>query len=279
MGDHLNRGLANIDDDTWKAIDEAAVSAARTCLSARRFLDVEGPYGVGLTAIEVDEDGVTRAESAERASIVLGRVVPVPQLRTSFVLGVRRLAARGQGQPLDLRTVEDAAQRLAASEEDIVFRGEPQANLVGLLTATGRQELPGRAWDTVEAALEDVLAAVTKLGEAGFRGPYALALAPARYNSLFRVYENSNLVQLDHFKKICGRGVFKAPIEGGVVVDPQAGRIVVGQDLTAGYERSDGTHHHLYLTESLVLRIDEPRAICTLGMGGAAATTSGERPA
>lgn len=266
--DHLNRGLASIDEDVWKAIDEAAVSAARGCLTARRFLDVDGPFGVGFTALEVGEDTVTRAESDRRASIVASRVVPVPQLRTSFVLGVRRLAARGKGQPLDLRAVEDAAQRMAASEEDLIYRGEPAANLVGLLTAEGHLDVPGRPWESVEDALEDVLAAVTALGEAGFRGPYALALSAARYNSLFRVYEDSNLVQLDHFRRVCARGVYKAPVYGGVVVDPQAARIVVGQDLAAGFERSDGTHHHLYLTESLMVRIDEPRAVCTVAAAG-----------
>jgi uncharacterized linocin/CFP29 family protein len=39
---------------------------------------------------------------------------------------------------------------------------------------------------------------------------------------------------------------------------------VLGQDLRAGYIGQDGVHHQLYLTESIVLRIDEPRAICTI---------------
>ena len=34
-------------------IEEAAVSAARDILSGRRIIDVEGPYGLGLTAVEV----------------------------------------------------------------------------------------------------------------------------------------------------------------------------------------------------------------------------------
>jgi hypothetical protein len=32
-----------------------------------------------------------------------------------------------------------------------------------------------------------------------------------------------------------------------------------------GYINQDGVHHHLFITESLVLRIDEPGAICTIG--------------
>jgi uncharacterized linocin/CFP29 family protein len=48
--DYLNRQTAPFDGDLWKLIDEAAVSAAREVLTGRRFLEVEGPYGVGLTS-------------------------------------------------------------------------------------------------------------------------------------------------------------------------------------------------------------------------------------
>lgn len=269
--DHLNRSQAPIGGEFWKTLDEAAVGAARAILTARRFLDVEGPFGVGLTAIEVGDDGPVREETAERAGLIAGRVLAVPLLRKSFALSVRRLAAHGQqGQPLDLTAVERAAEDLAASEEDLIYHGEPKAGLVGLLTVPGRQEAAVRDWGSVETALEDVLAAVTKLGKAGFRGPYALALSPERFNSLFRLYEDSNLSQIKHFNQICARGVFKAPIDGGVVVDPRAGKIIIGQDLAVGFSRSDGTHHHLYLTESLVLRVDDPGAVCSFSTSAAA---------
>jgi uncharacterized linocin/CFP29 family protein len=47
---------------------------------------------------------------------------------------------------------------------------------------------------------------------------------------------------------------------------------VLGQDLRAGYIGQDGVHYQLYLAESIVLRIDEPQAICTIS-----ATSSGLR--
>jgi hypothetical protein len=49
----------------------------------------------------------------------------------------------------------------------------------------------------------------------------------------------------------------------------------MGQDLRAGYIGQDGVHYELYLTESLVLRIDEPKAICTIT---AQTTTTGIAP-
>src|SRR5215469_3193518 len=54
-----------------------------------------------------------------------------------------------------------------------------------------------------------------------------------------------------------GRGRLSRPLRIGV------GALVLGQDLRAGYTGKDGVHYQLHLTEGFVLRIDEPRAICT----------------
>ena len=60
----------------------------------------------------------------------------------------------------------------------------------------------------------------------------------------------------------------EAPIEGGVLVDPRVGALILGQDLEPGYIGQDGVHYQLYLSESIVLRIDEPKAICVIASQG-----------
>ena len=87
---------------------------------------------------------------------------------------------------------------------------------------------------------------------------------PALYNGLFRRYAGTDMLQLEHLRRLCQRGVYKAAIEGGVLVDPRVGKLIIGQDLMAGYIGQDGVHYQLYVTESVVLRLDEPRAICTI---------------
>jgi hypothetical protein len=59
-----------------------------------------------------------------------------------------------------------------------------------------------------------------------------------------------------------------------VLVDPRVGALVLGQDLRAGYVGQDGVHYEFYLTESIVLRIDEPGAVSVI-----AARVSSERAA
>jgi uncharacterized linocin/CFP29 family protein len=264
--DYLNRSQAPFGAEIWQAIDAAAVGAARERLTGRRFLDIEGPFGIGLTTIEVGNDEYCREPAAGEAGAVMGRALSIPMLRKSFRLSIRRLAAHIENrQPLDLAPVEDAAEAVAGREEELVYRGSGEAfNLRGLQTIDGRHALPGGDWAAVDRALGDVLAAVTTLDESGFRGPYALALSPALYNGLFRLYPGSDTMQLEHLRRLCTRGIFKAAIDGGILVDPRVGVLIVGQDLQAGYGGQDGVHYQLYLTESLVLRIDEPRAICTI---------------
>lgn len=262
---YLNRGYAPFADEIWEKIEEAAVKAARDRLSARRFLDVDGPFGNGLTTIEVGNDGYCRQPGPDEAGQVIGRAISVPMLRKSFKLSIRRLAAYLEnGLPLNLTPVEDAAEAVAAREEETIYFGQPDFGLEGLLTARGRKHIDGGNWANLEQVLNDVIAAVTTLDDQGFRGPYALVLSPPLYNGLFRHYPGTNLLQLEHLRRLFNRGIHKATIEGGALVDPHVGPLIIGQDLSAGYVAQDGIHFELYLSESIVLRLDEPQAICTI---------------
>lgn len=263
--DHLNRAQAPFPAELWSKIDEEAIRAARDMLTARRFLDVDGPYGAGLTSIEMGNDEYCRQPAPGEAGMVVGRAVSVPMLRRSFRLSIRRVAGHyHNGQPLDLNPAADAAEAVAAREEEVIYYGQKDFGLPGLLTAEGRNHLEGGDWSAVDQALNDVVAAVNKLDESGFRGPYALALSPALYNGLFRLYPGTDLLQLEHLKRLCTQGIYKAPIEAGVLVDPRVGTLIQGQDLMAGYAGQDGIHYDMYLSESIVFRLDEAKAICTI---------------
>jgi uncharacterized linocin/CFP29 family protein len=262
---YLNRGNASFSKEIWESIDEAAVGAAREVLTGRRFLEVDGPYGVGLTAIEAGEEGYCRQPAPDEAGAVLSKASAIPMLRKGFGLSVRRIEGyESMGQPLDLRSVEDAAEAVARREEEFIYYGQPDYGLEGLLTAKGRNEVQCEDWSKIEQALENVLSAVNHLDDNGFHGPYALALSPSWYNLLFRRYEGTDMLQLEHLKRLCEVGVFKAEIEGAVLVDPRAGRIIDGQDMMTGYSTNDGIHHQMFISESLVMRMEEPGAICTL---------------
>jgi uncharacterized linocin/CFP29 family protein len=265
MTAYLNRKSSGFTDEMWKRIDAAAIAAAQDILTARRFLDVEGPFSAGLTSVEVGTENYARPAEEARAAVVASRAIGVAMLQQVFDLSIRRVQGHlRMGLPLELRPVEDAAEAVAWREEELIYYGIPEHGLAGLMTAEGHSTVQIGEWEQIEQALNDVIAAVDRLDHSGFRGPYALALSPSRYNKLFRRYEGSDMLQLDHLSRLCEKGVYKAPIDGAVVVDPRVGQIDIGQDLQIGYSANDGIHFRLFASESLVLLLDEPGAVCTL---------------
>lgn len=262
---YLNRANTPLPPEIWDEIDGAAISAMTDALSARRFLDLEGPYGVGMTSLEVGADDFCREPGENEAAAVLSRAISVPILRKNFKLSIRQVEAHlHMGQRFESSPIEDAAEAVARREEDFIYNGSPGFGVEGLLTARGRSDVPIGDWSKVEQSLTDVLKAVAALDKAGFYGPYALALPPDHYNNLFKRYEGTDMLQHDHLRRLCQLGIYKAPIQSAVLVDARVGKLVVGQDAMAGYSSNDGIHYHLFISESIVPLLTEPKAICTL---------------
>jgi uncharacterized linocin/CFP29 family protein len=257
-------------------MEEAAVSAARDILTGRRIIDVDGPYGLGLTTLEVGNDDLCREPGPGEASAVLSHALSLPMIYRRFSLSRRRIAAfREMGQPLNLKVVEDAAQAVAMREEEFIYQGQPDFHLYGLLNVAGRNTLQGGDWSSVDQVLDNVIAAVNTLDSKGYRGPYGLALAPTLYNNLFRRYPGSDLLQIEHLKRLCTRGIVKANIDGGVLVAKDVGSIVLGQDLQIAYLSPDAAHDNFAVTESVVLKTEAPDAICTITPAETAAPARG----
>ena len=251
--------------ELWTAIEEAAISTARDLLSARRILNVEGPHGLGLTTVETGKEESVPSPGDNGVQTVVSRLLPVPFIYQPFVLSTRLIAAATEmHQPLNMKPVEDAAQAVAVREEELLYSGLPDQQLPGLLTVKGRNTHTGGDWSNLDQVLDDLIAAVNILDGKGYRGPYGVALAPTLYNNLFRHYPGTELLQIQHIERLCTRGIVKAAIAGGVVVAPDVGPIVLGQDLQVIYVNPGPAHYNFAVSESLALKIDAPDAICTI---------------
>jgi uncharacterized linocin/CFP29 family protein len=263
MAEQLIAG-GTVPADLLSKVEEKATAAARELLTGRRIIDVEGPYGLGLTTLEVGNDDLCRQPGPGEASAVLSHALSTAMIYRRFALSKRRIASsRECNQPLNLKVAEDAAQAVAVREEEFVYHGQPTFHLSGLLTAEGRNVLTGK-WSNVDEVLDNVIEAVNILDSKGYRGPYGLALAPVLYNNLFRRYAGSELLQIEHLKRLCTRGIVKAGIEGGVLVAKDVGSIVLGQDMQVSYLGPDAAHENFTVSESMILKIEAPDAICTI---------------
>ncbi|MGC8787992.1 MAG: family 1 encapsulin nanocompartment shell protein, partial [Anaerolineae bacterium] len=188
---------------------------------------------------------------------------------TTFVLGTRDLASyEREGVPLDLSAVTEAAIACARLEDDLIFNGLAKLRLPGLLNVPGHNKVKLSPWEKPGDAAEDVIKSLTALDSSGFHGPYSLALAPSRYNLLFRRYPQGNQTEMEHLQSMVTAGIFKAPIlkDGGVLLASgvQYASIVIGQDMSIGFIGPSNGDLEFSISESLVLRVRQPKSICVL---------------
>jgi uncharacterized linocin/CFP29 family protein len=265
---YLNRGDAPFGDGVWEQIDKVVVEAAKSELAGRRLLHTTEPYGLGLKALPF-ADYATEEKAVEGVTMAASCVIPLTLIQSEFSLPVRDIAAYEQsGMPLDLGPVAKAAIACARQEDQLIFNGSEAVGVRGLFNTPGTRSIKLKAWDEVGAAVVDIIAAVTELDNAGLHGSYALALTPKSYNHLFRLYPQGNMTELEHARQIVTDGMVKAPaIAGGGVLLSTGGspaRLVIGQDLMAGFIGAGPGRYEFTVSETIALWLRRPEAVCVL---------------
>jgi uncharacterized linocin/CFP29 family protein len=257
---YLAREDAPFESAVWELLDTTMKQVAKGQLVGRRLLETEGPYGLGLKAVPLPD-------RETESGLIASQVLPVLYVKEEFTLGTRDIASyEREGLAPDTSPVAEATLACARLEDELIFRGA--AGVPGLLAAEGANQMGLSSWDEVGAAANDIIQAITQLDGAGFHGPYALALAPARYNLLLRLYPRGKQSELEHIQTMVGEGVFKAPVlkSGGVLLaaNVRCASIVLGQDMSIGYIGPAGDRQEFTISESLTVNIRQPRAISVL---------------
>lgn len=271
MSKYLHRDEAPFGATVWNHIDEVVIGTARGQLSARRLLDIEGPYGFGVKALmETDTPaGDTAQYGGAEATLSAAASLPLATVRATFTLGARDIAAyEDHAQPLGAGPAAMAAIACAQQEDNIVFNGSKDLGIAGLVTAKETLSHKLKSWNQVGAAVDNLIDAVTKLDDAGFHGPYTLALAPKLFNMLFRRYPQGNATEIEHVRQLLGGSVVKAPAieKGGVLLVSQKyfASIAIGLDMTVGFIGPGDEGYDFFVIETLVPRIRQPKAVCVL---------------
>lgn len=255
----LGREEAPIGPEVWDVLDKTMVEAAKSVLAGRRILHTEGPFGLGLKAIPMQD-----IKSEE--GLITSSFVPVNMIQKMFLLSKRDIAAsEREGLPINTSVVANAAIEAAFLEDSLIFNGSPGSP--GLMNARGTKESKLSSWDTLGKAADDIIGAITLLDKAGFHGPYTMALAPRLYNLLLRRFPQGG-TELEHLQTIVTDGIYKAPIldHGGVLIASgvQFVSIILGQDMTVGFIGPVAEDLEFSISESFALMIREPKAICVL---------------
>ncbi|WIX98344.1 family 1 encapsulin nanocompartment shell protein [Amycolatopsis mongoliensis] len=268
---HLMRPLAPITDAGWKEIDAEARERLQTHLAARRVVDVAGPHGWRHSATDLGR--TTTLASASLAEVDEGvvvrqrRVLPLAEVRVPFTVSRGELddAERG-ADDLEFDDLDRAAKQIAMIENRAVFHGWAAAGITGIAEAS---PYPAASLgDDPEAYPGVVARAVDTLRQAGIKGPYGLAIAPAGYTRIVESTEHGGQLLFDHLRRVLGGGrVVRAPgLDSALVVSLDGGdfALELGQDLAVGYSHHDAETVTLYLEESFSFRVVEPDAAITL---------------
>jgi uncharacterized linocin/CFP29 family protein len=252
--DVLRRKLSPLIDAAWDMIDEEARRILSTNLSARRVVDLRGPEGWGLSAVN------------------LGRVEPGGEADGAVRGGVRKVLslaeldnlARG-ALDVDLDPVAAAAHEAARFEERAIHHGFAPAGIVGLREAS---EYPIIELGQTPAELLDAVSqALVVFHDAGVTGPHELVLGPGIYQMVLS--DNSTYPLRKQLTMLVGRPPVYSPVldATGLLVSTRGGdfELTLGQDMSIGYDHHVGDHVHLFVLESFTFRLVGPEAVVRLG--------------
>lgn len=261
--DILRKSMAPICDKAWEEINESAVEVLTSVLSARKFVDVEGPKGWDFPALSLGRVDVPKGQNGE-VQYGIHQVLPLIETRIPFELNIWELdnIARG-AKDIDLDNMEEAARKLARFEEDAIYNGFKPGNIKGIKECSDYDplSLPNDDDEIISVISEGI----AKLKAGSIEGPYSLVLNTElwqRFNSSGKGYPLRKRVE-----SLLGGSIIMAPyIDDAYLVSERGGdfEMVIGQDISIGYESHNQITVQLYFTESFTFQVVDPAAVIVL---------------
>jgi uncharacterized linocin/CFP29 family protein len=252
---NLHRELAPISAAAWEDIEAEARRTFERHVAARRIVDVPGPGGLQLAA--VDTGHLDPIDSPGDGVIArLRRSHPIVELRAPFTVDRQQVDDVERGaRDTDWQPVKEAARQIALAEDRAVFEGYEAAGIQGIRASSSNQPmtLPAEVRDYPTAISQ----AVSTLRLVGVAGPYTLALGANAYTRLSETAEYGYPVR-DHAARLLDGEIVWAPaIDGAFLMSRRGGdfELRLGQDLSIGYLSHDATTVRLYFQETLTVLV------------------------
>lgn len=267
---HLLRAHAPISDAAWAELEAEAVQRLTASLGARKLVDHSGPHGWSYSATNLGRTEEVADLPTEGIAAVRRKVLPLTEVRADFTVDRNELLDLDRGaQDTDLSGLDEAAMRMAATENIAVFHGWNAAGIGGVTEATPHPAIG--AAQNIEQYPRRVAKAVETLLGSGISGPYGLALGPADYTAVTETAEHGGYPLFDHLHKILNGPIVWTPgVRGGVVLSVRGGDFLFesGQDVSLGYDSHTRDTLHLYLQQTFSFRVTTAEAAVELAPVG-----------
>jgi uncharacterized linocin/CFP29 family protein len=263
----LKRHLAPITDAAWEEIDGNAKTFLSALLSARKVVDVVGPKGWDYSAVPLGRLEIPKQQKKGEVEYGVHRVQPLIEARMDFTLNIWELDNVTRGaKDIDFSAMEEAAHKITLFEEEAIYYGFEPGSIAGLKASSPYK--PIKLTTDPDKVMEIISGGITKLVEATVNGPYALVAGPEIWRFLASAGRGYPLRK--RVENLLGGPIVLSPfVDGGFLLSIRGGdlRLVLGQDLSIGYNSHDSKTVRLYFTESFTFQIIDPSVIMTIEFG------------
>lgn len=263
--DFLKRNKAPITDKVWEEIDDRAREVLKPELYARKFVDIDGPHGWEFSAQPLGR--VSKVQEAAGVYWAKREVLPLLELRIPFELDKKILDDINRGDPsVDLEPLDNAARKIAEFEDNLVYAGLESANIEGLKTVLENRKTDVKV-DSSSALLQGINQSMSEFKKEGIEGPFALVIDRKQWSKLIAERQGYPLNRLVKDLLFDGEIILSPRFEKPFLVSLQGGdlKLVVGQDMSLGYEGELKDKVRFYFIESLTFQIITPEAVLRLG--------------
>ena len=108
----------NILKKAWKEIIDRSAEIFKIYLTAREFVDIDGPHGLQQGGISTGRLLLPQKQSKEGINYGLREFLPLVEIRKPFELDIWELDNINRGaRDIDLEPLEEAAKEIALFEE------------------------------------------------------------------------------------------------------------------------------------------------------------------
>jgi uncharacterized linocin/CFP29 family protein len=264
----LKKSLAPITDNAWKEIHEQADMIFKTYLTARKFVDIDGPNGLEQAGVSTGRLKASQNQSKEGINYGVREILPLIEIRKPFELDIWELDNIERGaKDIDLDSLEKAAKQIALFEENAIYEGFSEGQIKGLIQVPASQKV--ETPDDPNEFLKILGAQILSLKIHGVEGPYTLIVGNQKYQDLISISKGYPVMKQ-----------LKDMLQGQIIVNQSGSttylvsergddfELTLGQDISIGYDGHDTDKVKLYFTESFTFRVLSPEAIRVLTHSG-----------
>jgi len=259
--DMLKRELAPINQKAWDEINEVAKDVFSNILSARKFIDVEGPFGWDYASVNIGKLTIPKKQMDKDISIGIRNVKPLVEVRIPFKVNIWDMDDLVRGsKEVEFEDMENAARKIAEFEENTIYYGLEQAAIEGIANSYGQK--PMNYENKPESFLKTMTDAVFTLVDSHINGPYTLVMNTDKWKKISSIFMGYPLKkQLKDL--IDGKIILTNNVKDAMVVSERGGDFIftLGNDMSIGFQHADDKDVDLYFTESFTFRVIDPAAV------------------